>query len=359
MQMDFKSENIILSGKYKWLWHSLYWFLAALLLFFVFSNRDYDLRIRGLVVVAITLMSFGLTFFINYYLIPKFLFVKKYFRFIYFLFSAILISIWINYLSIFYILWYTEINSPQLKLPGNQDVILLISGSYIIILFAAFIHFIKESYVRLIERDRIAGQKAETELKLKEAKLRLLQGQLHPHFLFNMLNNLYGLWMENSKSTPDVILKLSDLLDYMLYECDKEKIPLQNEIRFIHNYVDLEVLRHDNRLKPDIQLPDNNCGKFIAPLILFSFVENAFKHGVNKIAGDSYISINLSIKGNILEFTVINNFNPDESVNNRESRGVGLKNVEERLNLLYSGKHKLTIENENCVFKVILMLELD
>ena len=121
----------------------------------------------------------------------------------------------------------------------------------------------------------------------------------------------------------------------------------------------MEVLRHDNRLKPDIQLPDNNCEKFIAPLILFSFVENAFKHGVNKNIGDSYISINLTFKGDLFEFTVINNFNPEESVNNRESRGVGLKNAEERLNLLYSGKHKLTIENEKYVFKVKLMLELD
>ncbi len=357
--MDPKSESLLLSQKYRWLWHFIYWLLAGFLLFFVFSNRNYDLKIRGMVVVAITFMSIGLTFFINYYLITKFLFIGRYFLFLYFLVSAILVSIWINYLSIFYILWYTEINSPQLKLPGNQDVILLISGSYIIILFAAFIHFIKESYRRLIERDRISRQKTETEFKLKEAKLRLLQGQLHPHFLFNMLNNLYGLWMENSKTTPDIILKLSDLLDYMLYGCDKATVPLQNEMQFIRNYVDLEVLRHDNRLKPEINLPESCFEASIAPLILFSFVENAFKHGVNKNIGDSFVSISLSLYSQNLEFIVINNFNTDESEIFNESKGVGFKNVEERLNLLYPGKHELTIEKENCVFKVILKIELD
>lgn len=357
--MDPKSESLLLSQKHRWLWHSIYWLLAGFLLFFVFSNRNFDLKIRGMVVAAITLMSIGLTFFINYYLITKFLFIGRYFLFFYFLISAILVSIWINYLSIFYILWFTANYSPGIKLPGNQDVFLLISGSYIIILFAAFIHFIKESYRRLIERDRISRQNAETEFKLKEAKLRLLQGQLHPHFLFNMLNNLYGLWMENSKSTPDFILKLSDLLDYMLYECDKEKIPLQNEIHFIRNYVDLELLRHDNRFKPDINLPESSCEVLIAPLILFSFVDNAFKYGVNRNSGDSYISINLSLCSQNLEFVVINNFNIEESEISNESKGVGLKNVRERLNLLYPGKHELNIEKSNSVFKVLLKIELD
>jgi len=206
-----------------------------------------------------------------------------------------------------------------------------------------------------MERDRIARQKAETELKLQEARLKLLQGQLHPHFLFNMLNNLYGLWMEKSDATPDVILKLSALLDYMLYNCDKEKVTLREEMQFIRNYIDLEAIRHDSRLKLDINLPDFNQNQMIAPLILFAFVENAFKHAANKNTGETYISISLRTSANSVDFRVTNNFTPNEET----STGIGLKNVEERLNLIYNSRYKLNIDKKNKQYNVWLSLETE
>jgi sensor histidine kinase YesM len=339
----------------KWLWHSIYWLLAASLLFFVFNNQQYDVNIRILVVSSLTLMSIGLTLFINNYLIPKFLFKGKLLLFSYLMLASVIISIWINILCIVYILWHTAYYFRGVLLPTKTDLILLISGSYIIILFAAFVHFIKETYYRQMERDRIARQKAETELKLQEARLKLLQGQLHPHFLFNMLNNLYGLWMEKSDATPDVILKLSALLDYMLYNCDKEKVTLREEMQFIRNYIDLEAIRHDSRLKLDINLPDFNQNQMIAPLILFAFVENAFKHAANKNTGETYISISLRTSANSVDFRVTNNFTPNEET----STGIGLKNVEERLNLIYNSRYKLNIDKKNKQYNVWLSLETE
>jgi len=355
--MELRSENLILQGKYKMLWHSAYWVMATLLLFLVFSNRNYDITIRMLVALIITFTSLGVSYIINYFLIPRFLFSGKYFRFFYYLGASVLVSMWISYLSIIFIVWYASLFTKNLKFPNNTDVILLLSGSYIIILFAAIIHFIKETYTRQLERDRMARQKSEAELKLKEMRLKLLQGQLHPHFLFNMLNNIYGLWMENSRTTPDVILKLSGLLDFMLYECNNEMIPLHKEVHLIKNYIDLEMLRHDSRLLLELDLPKDDINWQITPLILFAFVENAFKHGANRSSSSCHISISLKQVEHALILKVANSYSETATVDINNVRGIGLKNVKERLDILYPNRHQLDIVRHNGVYEVLLVLE--
>jgi two-component system, LytTR family, sensor kinase len=341
----------------RWVMQLFYWLLAALVLFLVFSNKQNDIGIRVMVVTVLTTMSFLLTQLINRYFIPKFFFEGRLFLFFYLLLFAFVVSIWINTMCIVLIILHVASNTLEGGFPNKTDLVLLLSGSYIIILFATIVHFVQESYRRTIERDRISSLKTETELRLNEARLQLLQGQLHPHFLFNMLNNLYGLWIEKSDSTPDVILKLSALLDYMLYRCDKEKVPLNEEIRFIRNYIELETIRHDTRLKLEIELPDQDEDMLISPLLLFSFVENAFKHGANKTTGESWIRIRLAFDNGQLYFEVENNF--EASVNPFENNGIGLKNVKERLMLLYPEKHRLAISKENGIFSVDLSIKID
>ncbi len=340
----------------KWVIQLFYWLLAALVLFFVFSNKQNDIGIRTMVVAVLTTMSFLLTQLINRYFIPKLFFEGRLFLFFYLLLFAFVVSIWINTMCIVLIILQVASNTLEGGFPNKTDLVLLLSGNYIIILFATIVHFVQESYRRTMERDRISSLKTETELRLNEARLQLLQGQLHPHFLFNMLNNLYGLWIEKSDSTPDVILKLSALLDYMLYRCDKEKVPLNEEIRFIRNYIELETIRHDTRLKLEIELPDQSENLLISPLLLFSFVENAFKHGANKTTGESWIRIRLAFDNGQLYFEVENNF--EDSVNLIENNGIGLKNVKERLMLLYPEKHRIDIENGNGIFKVALRIQI-
>ncbi len=289
--------------------------------------------------------------------IPKFYFEGRLFLFFYQLVFTFIASVWFNAICIMLLLLYMASNTLHGSLPNKTDLILMLSGSYIIILFATIVHFVQESYRRTIERDRISRLKTETELRLNEARLQLLQGQLHPHFLFNMLNNLYGLWIEKSDTTPDVILKLSALLDYMLYKCNTDRVPLNEEIWFIRNYIELETIRHDKRLKLDIDLPDQTENILISPLLLFLFVENAFKHGANKTSGESWIRIRLSYIEGMLQFNVKNSF--DAVVNPSEKKGIGLKNVKERLNLLYLEKHRLAIDKANGVFSVDLSIEIE
>lgn len=355
--MDFTKANNLTSNRYRLVLQPLYWIIATLLLFFVFSNNQNDLSVRIMVVTVLTIMSFLLTKVINRYLIPRFLFEGKYFLFIYQLLLFIVVTIWINSMCVVLIIWHVASKSPESGFPDRTDLILLLSGSYIIILFATIIHFVQESFKRTLERNRISNLKTETELKLKDARLQLLQGQLHPHFLFNMLNNLYGLWIEKSDTTPEVILKLSSLLDYMLYRCDKEKVPLNEEIDFIRNYIELEIIRHDNRMQLDIELPNQAENTLISPLLLFSFVENAFKHGANKTSGESWIKIRLSFFEGQLHFEVKNSF--DNPVNHTDNNGIGLKNVKERLELLYPEKHRLAIGNENSIFSVDLIIVIE
>jgi LytS/YehU family sensor histidine kinase len=306
-------------------------------------------------VFAVLVMSFGVSYVISNVLVPGYLFKGKFFKFFYLLLFTVVVSVWINHLVIMGIILIMLYRSNAIQLPYRSDLILLISGSYLIIFFSTIVHFIKETYTRMLEKSSLEIQKSEAEMKFKDAKLKLLQGQLHPHFLFNMLNNIYGLWIENSKATPDVILKLSSLLDFMLYQCDKEKIQLEQEVNFIRNYVDLEVLRHDDRLKLHLDMPQGELQAEVSPLILFTFVENAFKHGANSMRTESFIDIRLTVSSSRLEFTVQNNHHS----NANSDSGMGLKNVKERLALLYPGKHALSVNDTNGVFSIILTLKLD
>ena len=154
--MDSLPINRFFSKKYSILWHILYWLLASLVLFVVFSVQRYDLTIRIGVVIILMLMSYGLTQVINRFLVPNFLFKQRYLLFSYLIFGSFTVSIWIITLCIMFILWYATSNFQGLLLPNKTDLLLLISGSYIIILFATIVHFIKETYTRQIERDRIA-----------------------------------------------------------------------------------------------------------------------------------------------------------------------------------------------------------
>lgn len=354
--MKPKDQDFWLLTKHNRAWQIAYWFIAAALLFFVFSNRQYALSIRLLTITSLIAISYTLTNIINHQLIPKFLFTGRYAVFFYLLIHTIVFSIVVNYMLIFAILFFTISKTPLIALPTKNDVILLVSGSYIIILFAAITHFIKESYNQQIASNHIARQKSEAELMLKETRLKLLQGQLHPHFLFNMLNNLYGLWLEKDPGTPDVILKLSQLLEFMLYQCDKERIPLSTETQLINSYIELEQLRHDSRLTININYPQEPISKGIAPLILFSFVENAFKHGANKSVGQSVIDIKIEVSNNWLTFSVSNTYNPTDVAN---KRGIGQKNVEERLRLIYPQQHSLSYTIGSNTYAVDLKINLD
>lgn len=190
----------------------------------------------------------------------------------------------------------------------------------------------------------------------KTAELAALKNQLNPHFLFNTLNNLYALALKKSNDTPKVIQKLSEILDYILYRCNEEFVSLNKEIELIENYLSLEKIRYADRVK--ISFSKNVTGQErIAPLLLLTFVENAFKHGVTNEINQANIDINISKKGEQLLFKVENS-KPKaiEIKDNKES--IGLTNIKKQLELLYPKAYDLIIENTANSFSADLKLDI-
>ncbi len=198
-----------------------------------------------------------------------------------------------------------------------------------------------------------------------EAELSSLKAQIHPHFLFNTLNSLYALTLQASPDAPEAVLRLSDMLRTMLYDGAQPRIPLRAELDLISNYIELERLRFGSRV--EISLAWNNADSAeltIAPFVLLPFVENAFKHGVSTTSDTAWISLETSVKSNILTFRIVNSkqecFHESAAPTAQAiASGLGLANVRKRLELLYGDRFSLRINDEGETFVVALTLELE
>lgn len=193
-----------------------------------------------------------------------------------------------------------------------------------------------------------------------QAELNFLKGQVHPHFLFNTLNNLYALTLEQSVQAPHIVLGLSNILRYMLYECSSESVPLKRDIEIIESYVSLEKIRYEGRLDLNMDITGAVHGHRIAPLLMLPLVENAFKHGTGELLGDAWINIDLQVTGHKLKFK-ISNSRPETRPDDAEQHfgHIGLTNLRKRLDLLYPAAHHLQLLEEEELFVAILELELD
>jgi two-component system sensor histidine kinase LytS len=194
----------------------------------------------------------------------------------------------------------------------------------------------------------------------KENELRHLKAQLNPHFLFNTLNNLYGLSVAESKQLPGLMLKLSDLLRYSLYDTNAHYVALQKEIDYISNYVELERIRLSGDAAISFDVRGEAEGRYIAPLLMIVLVENAFKHFSAKKGGKAFIRIELLIKDGKLHLDVANSVDPGflPAQTSRRGGGLGLENVRQRLDLLYPGQYHLTINKDRDIFATRLVIEL-
>ncbi len=199
---------------------------------------------------------------------------------------------------------------------------------------------------------------AETKANTSDAELKLLQSQLSPHFLFNTLNNLYALSIHDASRLPPLLLKLSDLLRYTVYDTKAALVSLDDEINYIKNYIDFEKIRLGERLELTANWPENLTeAPPIAPMLLIVFVENAFKHSKNTQDPKITIAIDLQIWGKTLLFSVQNSFVPNSTATTSEQHsGLGLENVKKRLELAYPSRHDLSIDRKNNTFMIKLRL---
>ena len=213
---------------------------------------------------------------------------------------------------------------------------------------AVSIKLLKKWYV---EHDR--NQKMEKEKAVME--LEMLKAQVHPHFLFNTLNNIYSFSLDRSPKTPELILKLSSLLSYMLYDCKAEEVRLEKEVEIMKDYIDLEKERYGNTIEISWTVEGAIRDNFISPLLMLPFLENAFKHGASEQIEKPWMGVDISVANNILKFKIANSKNEYISHSNN---GIGINNVKKRLEFLYPGKHELKINDEGDFFAVSLMVKL-
>ena len=190
-----------------------------------------------------------------------------------------------------------------------------------------------------------------------ESQLQLLKAQVHPHFLFNTLNNIYSYTQNTSPVASKLVTRLSDLLRFILYEAGQPLVPLERELKMIRDYIDLEKVRYGNKLDLDIQLPEKTNSLYIASLLLLPLVENCFKHGTSNVLEQPWISLHINLQDNQMQMKLLNGKADHPKEDN--SQGIGIQNVEKRLNLLYPEKYELIITNDDEVFIVNLKIELE
>ena len=191
-----------------------------------------------------------------------------------------------------------------------------------------------------------------------QAQLQVLKAQVHPHFLFNTLNNIFAHTQNTSPVASRLVMGLSDMLRYILYEGNQTLVPLSSEIKMLQDYMLLEKIRYGNKLDVHFDIPANMDDYVIAPLLLLPFVENSFKHGVSQVLDHPWLSLQLSLSGNTMQLKLMNG-KPANYIPAANPGGLGIQNVRRRLDLLYAGKHVLKIKDEPEVFIVDLRIELE
>lgn len=338
--------------------HLMFWLTVAFFYFILFSwNSEYSevsiIFSSGLLPVAMVT-----TYFFNYVLIPNFLWKKKYGRFFLFCVYTLLVATWLSFLIVSFALIYIINHQSSIDpatLHPEQQVITL----FFVVFLAIAVKQIKRAFWVQQEKNELENLKITTELKLKDAELKLLKAQIHPHFLFNTLNNLYGLTLEKSDKAPELVLQFSEILDYILYRCNEKRVLLSEELNNLKNYIEIEKIRYSEKLKIEQNFTGNTDNLKIAPLILLPFVENAFKHGVSKFPGVAFIKIHCTVVQKNLIFRIENIKNPLMTTENKNSTGIGLQNVKKRLDLMYPEKFILGINDQADTFSVNLTLELE
>ncbi|WP_232829128.1 sensor histidine kinase [Aureibaculum luteum] len=224
--------------------------------------------------------------------------------------------------------------------PMSRNFVFVLILVYLVVAIFSFISLLNHNLKTISKNKALENKILETQLQIKNQELQYLKKQIHPHFLFNTLNTIYGFALKQSEDTPGIILKLSNLLDYILYQVNKPKVSLKEEIAHIEEYIELEKIRFQDTLKVSFSSNEIPETIQIAPMLLIPFVENAFKHG-HLINGFINIEIVIRFSNDNLDFTIKNTTIQKEAI--KENEGIGLKNIKKRLDILYIDNYTLDI----------------
>jgi two-component system, LytTR family, sensor kinase len=329
--------------------HAIIW-IALIAFLVVISNR------RGEGIAYSTLVNFGYfgivnitIFYINYVgILPFFLKTRRYWTCAISIIALIIVFGFIKLgIAVYFkdVIWIKEhkMDHPT-YIQRYYMSTLFVSGFFVFISTA--IKFMSDWFVNEKERRVLANEKL-------TAELAFLRSQINPHFLFNCLNNIYSLAYQKSDHTAEAVMKLSEIMRYMLYESNDSRVELSKEIRYLENFIELQKLRFKGSTYVELSVAGVESHLQIVPLVLIPFVENAFKHG-DSADPDNPIRIRISVTGDELQFSITNRVS---SQNKDETGGIGLVNVQRRLDLLYPGKYHLNI-SRNGIYSAQLSLIL-
>ncbi|MCG8580924.1 MAG: histidine kinase [Bacteroidales bacterium] len=335
----------------RWFQHISYWVLFVMFFAFAWGTHDND-YLRTLKVELINLpVKILLVYVVIYFLFPRYLFKEKVWSFIPLFILSLFIAAALQRITDNLII--VDVFFPEWgKVPTFNFVQIVRSAVNTSSVLAI------PMTVKLMEYIANVKQRQQTLAKDKlEAELTFLKNQVQPHFLFNTLNSLYSLTLKKSEKSLEVILKLSDLLRYMLYETNVEQVQLHKEIESIKSYLELEKIRYGNRVELSLNIWGEQTGQSIAPMLILPFLENSFKHSTRGFNGQAWITIEMGLKENDFILKVENSV-PDEISESPTASGIGLQNVKRRLNLMYPNKHELKIVSSEDSYQVVLKLKL-
>jgi len=347
IRLPLSGRNI--SVKYA-LVHAAYWLMITA--FFIYEKK-YMIVKSGLpsfvACISVRIALLIIVAYVNlHFLLPKYLVKGRYLK--YFMLVLLSIAGYMLLQSLFDIFLYGYILGPMRQSYIWQTVSynFLSTTWYIGIMVALKLSIDWYEQKRLLEK---------TVVEKLQAEVNYLRSQVNPHFLFNILNNLYSLTLKKSEKAPDVVLKLSEMMEYMLYDSDAKYVLLEKEIQYLQNYFELEKLRYGDHTDIQFNTSGDISGLTIAPLLLLPLVENAFKHGVSRSAGKAWLHCNIQVTAPDLHATVENSKQATNSSNSNKG-GIGLTNLKQRLELLYPGNHSLEIQDKPGSFHISLHIHL-
>ena len=331
--------------------HIIFW--CVVLLFFTYffgagSKNYHNTLLFSLFLMPITIAT---TYVSIYKLIPDYLVTKRYFLFILYSLYTLVISAYLIMVSIFFSLIYLAEFEYSAMNPITKNILLVTTAVYLVIFIVSAFKLLKLNLYQTEKTKALETKFLETKLKLKEQELNYLKMQIHPHFLFNTLNTIYGFALKKADETPEMILKLSNLLDYLLYQADKPFVSLKEEINHIKDYIALEKMRFHDTLQVSICEEHITDQQQIAPMLFIPFVENSFKHG-KILNGVLEVKISIIAEKDVILFTLENSSSDIEKTED----GIGLANIRKRLGLVYKNEYQLKIINESDRYKVNLSI---
>jgi sensor histidine kinase YesM len=291
-----------------------------------------------------------------YYLMPRFIFTRKYFTYAVLMLICLLIMLLVKYNLTYYLV------STNVWPEGPEDISSITFNYAITTMFGEFYVVCFVTAIKItVDWLQESSKLHDLEKRQLTTELKFLRSQVSPHFFFNTLNNIYSLTLEKSDRAPEVVLKLSELMRYLLYATKKRKQDLTSEIECIQNYIDLERIRFDESLEVNMRISGTLEKHTIAPMLLVPLIENCFKHGASKNIGQMHIDIDIKVEGDFMHFKVSNTIpgKTDIILPPDKNGGIGLSNVKKRLELGYDQKdYDLSIYEADQMFHVILKLKV-